>query len=148
MALITPAARIAALAAFALLVSACDHGGAFVVDNRTDQELVARVTGSMSVESSSGLSFTPRQDQFTIPPGSALAVAVVGFADDYGVGFIDILTSDCKVVATFGKAPGPYFSSDGQVIEVDPGPTAHLRKEFPETGTLAATTDRCSVPTQ
>jgi hypothetical protein len=131
------------LAALTLLVGACDEGGAFIAENKTDQELVARVTGTEEQLGASMLAFEPRQDLFVLPAKSRLAIAVLRFHDPFSVQKIEILTPDCVAVATFDESSGIAFARDGQVITIDPGPTANLRHEFPKTGTLAAGTERC-----
>ena len=135
--------RSAALAALCAMTGACDHGGAYVVDNRTDQDLIARVSGSQQVAGSSRLTSHPRQDVLLVPARSSLAVEILGFTDPFSVQRIEILSSDCALVGDFDQAAGMAFASDGQVIVVEAGPTATLRKEFPESGTLATPTDRC-----
>jgi hypothetical protein len=137
------AARVLALAAFAAVVAGCDHGGAFIAENNVDQELIARVTGTEQSNSLSTLSFRPRQDVLVLPALSRVAIAVLHFADPFHIDKIEILALDCAPVAIFAQAEGVAFGRDGQVIVIDPGPAAKLRHEFPSTGNLAKTTDRC-----
>jgi hypothetical protein len=141
---VTAPARLIILATFAVMVGACDHGGAFIAENKTDQELIARVTGSEQVPASSSIRHRPRQDLLALPANSRLAIEVLGFKDPFNVQKIEILTTDCVAIATFAQASGVAFARDGQVIIIDPGPTANLRREFPQTGTLAAKIERCS----
>ena len=135
--------RLIAVAIFAMVVSACDHGGAFIAENKTDQELIARVTGMEQVAGSSTLSFEPRQDVLLLPAQSRLAIAILEFHDPFDIHKIEILTADCAPVGVFAESGDVAFARDGQVIIIDPGPTASLRNEFPATGTLASATERC-----
>jgi len=136
-------ARTVALAAVALLLGACDTGGAFMVENKTDQELIARVTGSEQERDASVLAFQPRQDVFALPARSRLSVANQHFKDAFEISKIEILTSDCMPVAVFDEGAGVSFARDGTVITVDPGLAAHLGGGAPVEGTLASTVDRC-----
>ena len=138
----TAAARVLTLAAFALICGACDHGGAFIVENKTDQELIARVTGTEEQRPSSVLTFHPRQDLFVLPAGSRLAVALLHFKDPFNIDTVEILTSDCVLVASFDEW------HLGSLMTVNPGPTATRRREFPESGSLATATERCREPGQ
>jgi len=135
--------RISAALALAAVVAGCDHGGAFVVDNRTDQEFIVRVSGPEFVSGSSVVVSRKREDVLILPAHSRLAVAVLGFHDQFNPQTIEVLGSDCAGVATFSVLDTPALGVDGQVIAIDNGPSAALRKEFPEGGTMAQTTDRC-----
>ena len=138
--------RVVTLAAVALLLGACDNGGAYMVENKTDQELIARVSGREQERDASVLTFHPRQDVFALPAGSRLSVANQHFKDAFEIAKIEILTSDCVPVAVFDEGAGVAFGRDGTVITVDPGPTAHLGGGAPVEGTLASTADRCPGP--
>lgn len=143
-------AQAAALSSIALAAAVCGLGfvdrgpGPFVVDNRTDQPLVARVKGFVLDYNTSPATRTPRQDTLALPAGSRLAVVVIGFADTFMLDEIDILTSDCAVVSSFGAD----VLRSGHVMAVDPGPSARLVTDFPETETLAKPTDQCRAPSR
>jgi hypothetical protein len=89
-------ARLIILATVAVMVGACDHGGAFIAENKTDQELIARVTGSEQVPASSSIRHRPRQDLLALPANSRLAIEVLGFKDPFNVQKIEILTTDLR----------------------------------------------------
>jgi hypothetical protein len=135
--------RISAALALTAIVVGCDHGGAFVVDNRTDQEFVVRVSGPEFMSGSSSVVFRKREDVLLLPAHARLAVAVLGFHDPFNPQTIEVLSSDCADVATFSVLGAPALGVDGQVIVIDTGPSAALRRDFPEGGTMAQTTDRC-----
>jgi hypothetical protein len=139
---------MASLGALLAVVSVCigcsDHGGAYIVENKTDQEILARVTGRVDVSDSSGTGFGEQLDVFSIEPNSRLAVAIVGFASRYSLQTIDIVSPDCALIAEFGNSPEMSWARDGSVIVVEPGPTATLRDEHPIDGTMAERVERCT----
>jgi hypothetical protein len=140
-------ARLFVLAGvIALAGASCvDRGGAFIVENKSEADLVVRVTGTMRSVTSSNVSYQPRRDELSVPPHARFAVAVVSFADAYDVQKIEVLTAECAILATFDHSSDVAFPQDGQVIVVQPDLSAQLVREFPETGTLAQPSDRCDV---
>jgi hypothetical protein len=137
--------RLVAVVLLTLVCASCvDRGGAYVVDNHSDQQIVARVTGVVWHGSPAPAHYEPRRDTFALPPHTRLAVAVVQFTDPFMVQRIEILNSACQIVGDFDQADGMSFARDGSVIAVGPGPYARLVNDFPETATLAQRTDQCA----
>ncbi len=140
------ARRVLRLAVIGLVLAAsasCDRGGAFVVDNQLDQEVVVRVSGLMAQPSPAPVRYEPRQDALLVPAHSRLAVAVLQFADPFSIRKVEVLTGDCRSIGVFDEATGVAFARDGSVILIQPGPAARLVDEYPESGTPAQPTDRC-----
>jgi hypothetical protein len=136
--------RLALVVLLAAVCASCvDRGGAYVVDNQSDQQIVARVSGLLWHASPAPAHYEPRRDTFVVPPHMRLAVALVGFVDPFSLQRIEFLSSDCQIVGDFDEAKGVAFARDGSVIAVGPGPSARLVKDFPETATLAQRTDQC-----
>jgi hypothetical protein len=135
--------RVVALAAAILSVGACDVRKPFVAENKTDQELIARVTGTERIRGSSAVGVDRRQDIVVVPAQSRVAIEERSFTDPFTVDKIEILASNCRPLAIFDEAAGVVFSRDGDLVVIEPGRAPTLRQEFPDNGGLAMKTDRC-----
>jgi hypothetical protein len=133
----------------ASLVGACvDRGGTFVAENKTDDAFIARITGKDRVVPSAGESADWhqtrwRQDVVVLPAHSRVPVVVLGFTDTFNVWTVEVLASDCSVVATFDQDLDHDWSTDGILFVIEPGPSVTQRREWPMGGTRAPTADRC-----
>jgi hypothetical protein len=135
--------RVLVSATLALLLTSCDHGGVLILDNRSDADLVVQVSGTIRDASSSTIRFQPRQDVVSVPAHERLAIAVLPFTDPFDIHKVDVLTPDCVIVASFDTSSGTNFASEGYVIVVERDRSAHIQRDFPETGALAPPIDRC-----
>ena len=128
----------------AFLFGSCDVGGVFVVDNRSNESLVVRVTGRTQDPSASTVQYLNRLDVLAVPAHARLAVAVLPFAPLFAIEKVEILTEGCVVLATFAEGAGTSFSRDGNVIRVNADRSTELLHEFPAKATLAASAGRCA----
>ena len=68
----------------AVVCASCDdRGSAYVVDNHSDQQIVARVFGVVWHESPAPGHYQPQRDTFAVPPHTRLAVAIEKFTDPF-----------------------------------------------------------------
>lgn len=132
-----------------MVVGACvDRGATFVAENKTDDELVARITGKDRVVPSPGASADWRQtewrqDVVVLPAHSRVPVLVLGFTETFNVWTVEVLASDCSVIATFDQDQDHSWSTDGILFVIEPGQSVTQRREWPMGGTPAPTVDRC-----
>jgi hypothetical protein len=130
----------------ALFSASCrDVGGVFVVDNRSNQNLVVRVSGTMQDPAASKIAYVARHDVLSVPAHARLAVAVLPFAPQFMIEKVEILTGGCAVLASFAVGAATSFARDGNVIAVEGDLSARLVREFPEDGARAAPVDRCAA---
>jgi hypothetical protein len=127
----------------ALTVAACDQGHAFVAENRTDQELVARVTGKELRPTESGSAVEWRQDVTLLPADSRQVILVQPFTTNFNVWTVEILRADCSVIAMLGHDGETSWERDGTLVVIEPDMSVRHVDEFPRDETAAATTDRC-----
>lgn len=125
--------------------AACDVGGVFVVDNRSNEGLVVTVTGTMQDPAASKVTYVTRHDALAVPAHARLAVAHLPFAPLFMIQKVEVLTDGCTVVATFAEGAATSFARDGNVIVVEGNLSAQLVHEFPREGALATPTDRCTA---
>ena len=130
---------VVALFAAAGIAGACDTGRyAYIVDNRTDDDLVARVTLDWTGQE-------PTVQALALPGHSRLEVAHTADLGPWRVGRVEILTMDCGVVLDFdAESATPTVSfSDGRVMVVNPGLVSDLEREFPVQGPEALPAPTC-----
>ena len=133
------------LAGIVAFVSAsCDVGGVFVVDNRSNENLVVSVTGTMQDPAASTVTYVTRHDVLAVPAHARLAVAVLPFTPVFMIVKVEILTEGCTALATFAEGARTSFARDGNVIVVEGNLSAQLVHEFPRDGALAAPSNRCA----
>ena len=136
-------AAVAVAVAVAVALAACDVGGVFIVDNKSDAELVVRVSGSVQEWTSSTLTFRPRQDVLAVPPHARLAVARIPFGDPFQIQKVEVLDARCGLLAAFDVAAGADFARDGYVVAVESNLAIRLVDEFPRDGNPAAAANAC-----
>jgi len=130
----------AALVLAVTLLAACDHGSVLLAENQTEEEFLARAVGSF-YESSTGYT-TPHEVMAILAPNSKLVVTVIPFRGGFQPWRVDILTPDCTLVDSV-LLPG----YTGTYVVINDDRRVELRKEFPQSGDAAETTDRChSLP--
>ena len=126
-------------------VSCRDVGGVFVVDNRSNQNLVVRLSGTMQDPGASKIAYVTRHDVLSVPAHARLAVAVLPFAPQFRIEKVEILTDACAVLASFAEGAATSFARDGNVVVVEGDLSARLVHEFPEDGLRAAPADQCAA---
>jgi len=130
-------AIFAAIALGLGLVGCVDRGGSFVVDNRSDVTVLARIKITVRSETGSEIVY----EVVEVPASSRTVIAYQGFADVEEINRIELLLETCESLGTFFG-----FSRDGRVIVIEDGPTATLVREWPqETEPRAAVVDKCPV---
>ena len=117
----------------ATAVGCVDSDLIIVVENRTDDQLLARSSGSTW-----GETITPYVAVVSLPPRTRLVVARNEFGGRVQVNQIEILTPDCRPIATLTN-----FERDGGLILIEQGPTIEVRHEFPTEGEDASPSDQC-----
>jgi hypothetical protein len=123
-----------------LLVAACDHGSMLLAENQTDQELIARAIGTTDAGSRC---CEPQEITVVLAPNSKHVIAEMPFTGGFRIQHLDILAADCSPIDSRA-----LFGSDGTYVVINDDLHVEVRKEFPESGDRAPTTDRCrSAPT-
>ena len=118
-----------------VLLVGCDHGGVVLAENQTDDELLARAQGISNV----GSGVPPSTEIVAVlAPDSKLVIAELPFTGGFRIQHLDILRADCSLVDGFSM-----YGDTGTYVVIDDDSKVTVRKDFPEKGTLAATTDRC-----
>lgn len=118
-----------------LLVVACDHGGVLLAENQTDHELLARASGTIYLGSGGD---EPHEIVAVLAPNSKLVVAELPFAGGFKVQRVDILAADCSLIDSL-----ELYGDTGTYVVIDDDLHVDLRREYPESGSPAETTDRC-----
>jgi len=132
--------RAGALLAFVLVVAACDHGAAMLVENQTDQEYVVRVGGNRFTDAAE---WVPGEVVTVAPANSKHVVYMIPFRGGLEPRQLDILRPDCTPI--YSK---PFDELTGTYIVIDDNAAVSIRKEFPQNGDPAPPTDRCrTMPT-
>jgi hypothetical protein len=119
-----------------LLIAACDHGAVLLAENQTDQELVARALGSTDA----GGCCRPQEITVVLAPNSKHVIAVMPFTVGFDIQHLDILAADCSSIDSRA-----LFGSDGTYVVINDDLHVEVRKEFPQSGDPAPTTDRCRM---
>jgi hypothetical protein len=127
----------AVLIGLGLLLAGCDHGAVILAENQTDLQLLARAIGT---DYTSDTGYQPREMVSVMAPNSKLVVGEIPFAGGFRVDRVDILRDDCTLIETLDG-----FAGRGTYIVVDDDVKVTLRKEYPEHGDPAETTDRCRL---
>ena len=120
------------------LLTACDgdHGAMLVGDNQTDGDLLARAQGN--IWNSAASHYDPAEIIAVLPANKRLVIAELPFAGGFEVQRVDILAPDCTQIGAIA-----VYGDQGTVVEIRDDLTVRLRKEFPQSGEPAQTTDRC-----
>ena len=125
-------------------VAACDVGGVFVVDNKSDVELVVRVSGREQDPGASGVAYRDRRDVLSVPPHARLVVEELSFTSTLRIEKVEVLDAACTLLRRFDVEDGVAFERDGYLIAVESNLSARLVDEFPRDGTPASPSDRCT----
>jgi len=118
------------------LLVGCDHGSVLLAENQTDDELLARARGT--TDQANSQYSVPTEIVAILAPNSKLVVAEMPFTGGFRIQHLDILRADCSLLDGF-----PLFGENGTYIVIDDGFKVRLRDENPQSGTAAATTERC-----
>jgi hypothetical protein len=129
------AIRLVVLLCLGLLVAACDHGAMLVGDNHSNNEVLARATGTTSKGSACCV---PAEVIAVLPPHKRLVIVELPFAGGFKIQRVEILSSDCSMIASL-----PVYGTDGTVVEIRETGSVGLRDEYPQSGERAEVTDRC-----
>ncbi len=127
----------AAMFGFGVILSGCDQGAVVLAENQTDLQLLARATG---IDDTSETSDRAREMVSIMAPNSKLVVGEIPFSGGFRVNRVEILRDDCTVIDTVD-----IFAGQGTYIVVDDDIKVTLRKEYPQNGVRAETTERCRL---
>jgi hypothetical protein len=123
-----------ALSLVALVVAACDHGAAMLVENQTDQDYVVRVVGNTFTNSQ----WVDGEVVTIAPANSKHVVYVIPFRGGLEPRHLDILRPDCSPIYSES-----FIDTNGTYIVIDDNAQVSIRKEFPQNGDPAQATDTC-----
>ena len=130
----------------AVLVAACDHGAAMLVENQTDQDYIVRVVGNTFVSGatpSDPATWVDGEVVTIAPANSKRVVYMIPFRGGLEPRRLDILQPDCSPI--YSKS---FIDTDGTYIVIDDHAAVSIRHEFPQNGDPAPPTDTCrSLPT-
>jgi hypothetical protein len=123
------------------LVAACDHGAAMLVENQTDQDYVVRVIGNTFVTGatpSEPATWVDGEVVAIAPANSKRVVYMIPFHGGLEPRQVEILRPDCTPIYSerFDELLGSYFV-------IDDDAKVSIRKEFPQNGEPAQSTDAC-----
>ena len=132
--------RAALVLAACFVVAGCDHGSMLVGDNRSGQDLLARAVGNDfdSTDDAGERFVRPAEIVVVLPAHTRLVIAKLPFRGGFSVQRVDILAPDCTEIGTLA-----VHGHEGTLVEIADDLTVRLREEYPESGELAETTDRC-----
>jgi hypothetical protein len=133
----TGRSMVALLVGLGVALAACDHGAVILAENQTDLQLLARATGTIYTSDTGD---QPNEMVSVMAPNSKLVVGEIPFAGGFKVQRIDILRDDCTLIDTLD-----LFAGRGSYIVIDDDVKVTLRKQYPEHGDKAETTDRCRL---
>jgi hypothetical protein len=117
-------------------IASCDTGHSIVADNRTPDDVFARIRGTTMVRPSGG---APERFRYVVvvPAMTRLVIAVQPFAGDQVSG-LEILSSDCRQIADF------EYLAKGALFVIRDGPHVEQVDEFPTGSPTAERTTACA----
>ena len=132
-----PLGLLLALASTACEIGFTDRGYSFIADNRSEIDLLARITRNASTESG----FAIVHEVVELPGLTRVVIARQSISGDPVIG-VDVITESCDLIGSFAG-----FVQNGAMFRIDNGPTATQVPEWPDdTKPEAAAVDLCPSP--